>query len=619
MKFLAKKGAFLILSVMLSVFSVQPANAYEEVGQNQSQENIEISLGEGVINPQGEVVVEDSELGEDFTLGYENKLFEENTKTQAKVNYLYGADRYQTAVKVSQAGWKNGSDTVVVVGGDNTLNGIVATPLASTYNAPILITQSKSLNKDTANELRRLKPKKIYIVGNANSISVSVETAIKSAMKSTTVRLSGSTSGEVSAVVASEIAKDHSVDTAYIVSGANGVADALSISSKSGETKNPVLVTGKNTVNSKVFSFLKSNIDTVYYIGGINSIGKEIVSKVSSVSSSAGVNNRLSGSDRNETNVNVIKRFYKDTSLKNVVVTKSDNAGLIDTVSAGPFAASLNAPIIITGKTTIASSTSGLLNSIKSENLYQIGGGISSAVTNSVRSKLSSITNSNSGSGGSSNGSNNSKDSSGSGIVAPPSNQNNNNTGSKGIKGKTIVIDPGHGGADSGAVGLNGNREKDWTLTTSLACADYLKKAGANVIMTRKTDVYPTLQDRSQLSNDSNAVFFCSIHYNKGGSVINESTGELSGTGVEVFVGEGSLAKNVGSKVLSSILQNFNLRNRGVKDGTHLYVIRNTNAPAILVEGGFISNSKDVSLLGSASAQRTMGIQIAKGIINAFN
>ena len=61
------------------------------------------------------------------------------------------------------------------------------------------------------------------------------------------------------------------------------------------------------------------------------------------------------------------------------------------------------------------------------------------------------------------------------------------------------------------------------------------------------------------------------------------------------------------------------MKNRGVKDGTHLYVIANTEAPAILVEGGFMSNSYDVNKLKSDQSLRDMGIQIAKGIVAGFN
>lgn len=80
--------------------------------------------------------------------------------------------------------------------------------------------------------------------------------------------------------------------------------------------------------------------------------------------------------------------------------------------------------------------------------------------------------------------------------------------------------------------------------------------------MTRKNDTYPTLQDRADISNNSKAVLFCSIHYNKGGDVINPDTGEQSGNGVEVYTGEGSFAQNTAKKVLNSILSKFNMKNR---------------------------------------------------------
>ena len=255
------------------------------------------------------------------------------------------------------------------------------------------------------------------------------------------------------------------------------------------------------------------------------------------------------------------------------------------------------------------------LNSVQGDTIYQIGGGISSSVTSLIKSNFQSAAISTQ---------TQTKPQTQPQTPSKPQSQtqtstSDTNISSKGIRGKTIVIDPGHGGSDSGAVGLNGYKEKDWTLKTALACADYLTKAGANVIMTRKNDTYPTLQDRADISNNSKAVFFCSIHYNKGGAVVNADTGELSGTGVEVYTGEGGLSQNIASKVLNSILAKFDMRNRGVKDGTHLYVIANTEAPAILVEGGFMSSSYDVNKLKSDQSLRDMGIQIAKGIVAGFN
>lgn len=583
-------------------------NYHNENNDDSGQQGMEIKLGVGKVTSDGQIIEQ-----EPATMSAETKLDNNYAKTVSQVDFLYGSDRYQTSVKVSQEGWPNGSENLVIVNSNDTMVGLVATPFASLNKAPILITSANSLNSSVSNEIKRLKPKKVYIIGDRTVISKSVADTVKNITGASIERIFGKYPGELSAAVANRIASVKNVNTAYVVSATNGVADALSISSKAGETQNPVIVVDKTYINQDAYKFLNDKISTAYYIGGESSISSALIKKISAIVGNAGAGNRISGNDRHATNVNVINRFYKDANLPGIVITKSDNKGLIDTVSAGPFAAKVNAPIMITNKTSLTSTNKIFLDSRKTSTIFQIGGGISGTVTNAIKAKLQSATTA---------------------IPAPkpstttpkpstttpkPSTSTPTPSISNGIKGKTVVIDAGHGGSDPGAIGLKGVREKDWTLKTALACAEYLTQAGANVVMTRKTDIYPTLQDRADLSNNKNAVFFCSIHYNKGGDVVNESTGEQSGTGIEVFKGEGSDASNAASNVLYSILDKFNLRNRGTKDGTSLYVIANTNAPAILVEGGFVSNSKDVNALNSDAALKTMGIQIAKGIIATFD
>ena len=618
-KFMA---AALSLSMLVSVFA--PSAFADEVSNNtatpvQSEESVQ---SERIVNDSSSKQNNASDEG----MYAKDSLDSGYSKAGSNFKSIYGNERYETSVKVSQEGWKDGADTVVIVNGKDTIMGIIATPLATTYNAPILLAKENYIHDSVLKELKRLNPKTIYLIGDRSHLSKQVSDKIKADTGANMIRIFGQYPGEVSANVAENIVKAKKVDTAYIVSATNGVADALSISAKAGTMKNPVIVVDKNYINTNAMNFLKKYADTVYYVGGENSISSKLIGQIGSAVKNGGKNNRIYGSDRHGTNVSVINRFYKNSEFPAAVITKSENAGLIDTVSAGPLAAKFEAPIIITGRNSIPSVTMGLLSERKADSIYQIGGGISSTVSNTIKTKL--------------------KD-----AVKPapqpvkpqpqpvkpqpqkpsvqqpvkpqpqkPAPQPESNPGViNSIKGKKIVIDPGHGGHDTGAVGINGVREKDWTLKTALSSADYLTKAGANVILTRTNDTYPTLPDRTNLSNSQNADFFCSIHYNKGGDVINPATQELSGTGVEVYTGDGAKAKSTGKKVLDSILSVFNLRNRGVKDGTHLFVIRNTNAPAILVEGGFVSNRKDVGLLNNDNALKKMGIQIAKGIIAAFS
>ena len=552
---------------------------------------------------------------------YQEKINPYYQKQMGSVSYIYGSNRYKTAVDVSKKGWPNGSETVVLVNSKDPIYGIVATPLATSYKAPILITDHKSIPKYVVEEFKRLKPNKVIVVGDKELIDSSIVDIIRSSTHSDIVRISGRYPSDLSASVANYISEINKPDTAYVVSVTNGVADALSISSKAGEDKSPILVADKSFISQTALDYLKNNISNVYYIGGDKSISKDLVSKLSQSIPNAGETNRIYGRTRHDTNVNVINKFYPQDEYKSVVITKSDNNGLIDTVCAGPFSTLMNAPIVITEKNHLPKVTESMLKKKKTNKVYQIGGGINQNITNKIVSYLAKSDSSNS-----SESSNPGSDRVSNGVQNESVKPNDNTTEEPapqslrgGIVGKKIVVDAGHGGKDNGSTGVNSILEKNWTLKTALSCADVLRKAGAIVIMTRTGDTYPTLQDRADLSNNSQAAFFCSIHYNQGGNVIDAAAKEYSGTGAEVYKSDNDFANLAATNVLNNIVSNFDLKRRGVKDGTMLYVIRNTVAPAILVEGGFVSSRHDAGILDNDAALKKMGREIAEGIIAAFN
>ena len=205
-----------------------------------------------------------------------------------------------------------------------------------------------------------------------------------------------------------------------------------------------------------------------------------------------------------------------------------------------------------------------------------------------------------------------------------------------------FVLDAGHGGWDSGAVG-NGLREKDLTLQIARYCRDELQKyAGVRVIMTRDSDASVTgvanttneLIARAQIARDNNATLFMSFHINSGG-----------GTGAEIWIPRqaswyssfNELGESLGQDVLNR-LASVGLVNRGTKNdyydlnGTQLYypdgsnadslsVIRNCRQygiPAVLVEHGFIDNSYDAGLLANSLYLQKMGQADALAIANQF-
>lgn len=190
------------------------------------------------------------------------------------------------------------------------------------------------------------------------------------------------------------------------------------------------------------------------------------------------------------------------------------------------------------------------------------------------------------------------------------------NVNSGGGSGKTIVIDPGHGGSDPGAISYSRKyRESDLTLSVGLKLERELKARGYNVVMTRRTDVYPTLSERADLANRVNADGFISIHFN---------AATPAATGLETFYTPqaSSSAKNYNDRAFAESIQNEMIstlggRNRGVKQANYT-VISRTKTYAALVELGFITNPSDEERLASNSYHELSAKALANGVDNFF-
>jgi N-acetylmuramoyl-L-alanine amidase len=168
---------------------------------------------------------------------------------------------------------------------------------------------------------------------------------------------------------------------------------------------------------------------------------------------------------------------------------------------------------------------------------------------------------------------------------------------------RTVIIDPGHGGHDKG--GQWGRvYEKHLALDTSIRLEAHLKKMGYNTILTRRSDYFVSLPGRMQMANKTRNAIFISIHYNY--------TWKQQVSGIETFYHNQpshQLAKDVHKGVMSRVKVN----DRGVKYARY-YVIRNTQMPAVLVEGGFVSNSNERSRMKTAWFRDAIARGIADGV-----
>ena len=187
------------------------------------------------------------------------------------------------------------------------------------------------------------------------------------------------------------------------------------------------------------------------------------------------------------------------------------------------------------------------------------------------------------------------------------------------LGGRVIVIDPGHGGSDRGAVGPSGLTEKEVTLSVALKTEEKLLDAGAEVIMTRRTDrdvASPNASNTAELgarvaTAPRDAEVFISIHCN--------AFSNPNSNGMETFYYSGSPDGYRLAALLNEELQYYGgLNNRGIKSA-NFYVIKHTHCPSSLIELGFITNYEEESLLANDEYQEKLAQAIVAAINRFFN
>ncbi|HBF4079502.1 cell wall-binding protein Cwp10 [Clostridioides difficile] len=310
-----------------------------------------------------------------------------DSTSNVTVKKLKGADRFETAIKISQSGWTK-SDTVVIVNGEDKsmVDGLTATPLASVKNSPILLSSNEKLPQKTVEELKRLNPSKVIVIGGNNSMPNSVVEAINAVNSKISVqRIGGDTRYQTSINIAKEIDKTNNVSKLYIGAG-NGEADSLSIASLAGKEKTPIVLTQKDGVDSEAEQFIKSNkVSNIYFIGGIEKISNKAIEQVGKIANKDISKNRVAGQTRQETNAKVIDKFYSQSKLDGVVVANQDK--LIDALAVGPLAAKNNSPVILATNTLDKSQESSLKGK-NSSKLFEVGGGVASSVVDKIKSLI---------------------------------------------------------------------------------------------------------------------------------------------------------------------------------------------------------------------------------------
>lgn len=188
-------------------------------------------------------------------------------------------------------------------------------------------------------------------------------------------------------------------------------------------------------------------------------------------------------------------------------------------------------------------------------------------------------------------------------------------SGSRPLEGITVVLDPGHGGTDRGALGVantTGPSESDLNLAHAYATRDLLASMGAKVRLTRSEDIYFSLDDRLKYLEDTKADFFISLHHNS----IGENVDANKIKGVEVYYHTG-MSKKLANNMFSSVTGLG--RSARFVNQSYYRVTLSPYSPSVLVELGFLSNPLEYERAASQSQINNVAQAVADAMVGALS
>lgn len=511
-----------------------------------------------------------------------NMMSLSSTANNTTVERIAGQNRMRVAENISRRGW-NSSDTVIIANGYKFTDALSGTPLAAHHNAPMLLVSDKGIDSETLTEIARLKARNVIILGGPRSVPEHISNTLKNRGLNVR-RIAGQNRYDTSRMIAEEVISLRGPSTAHLVNG-DAYADAVSISTVAGRYKQPILLTRANELHPEVRK-LTNTIKDWRIIGGTTSISNTAENQLKSRVSNA---TRLSGKDRYEVN----KRVLNHWGISGGRVYIGSGTAFADILTGSIIASRENSGVLLLDESESNIQTAENYSRNRGLNHFIILGG-TNTLSNRINERFRDLYKS-----------------------------------SK----KIIYLDPGHGGIDPGAV-YGGISEKTLNLSLARILRDYLVSSGKyEVVMSRNSDTFLTLEQRANDANARNADIFVSIHYNAMGGV---NAGRARG--IETFIhhrvssGFGQetnrnafltrdprirdslrLADQIHPRLISAT----KLNDRGIK-GNNFGVLRMTKMPAVLVEYGFMDNATELSIIRTTQHQRIAAMATKNGIDSYF-
>lgn len=293
------------------------------------------------------------------------------------VTRIAGADRIETAIKISQQGWQYGSESVIIVRSDKFPDALAGVALAKKNGAPILLTESDKLDSRVITELKRLKPLSVTILGGEGAISNGVEDEIKEVVSWTqnVQRIAGQDRYETAAMIAESFPEAKSI----AIATGNDFPDALSLAAAAAGQGYPLILTAKDSLPEVTLNVLRTKRPELVYIAGGESAVSSAVQEEIRLSAGLSSENitRFAGANRYDTSGMIARSFYPTASK--VYIATGQN--FPDALAGAALAAKQNSPLLLLTDGDEAENTVGFLRSLANDTAFEVFGGFQT-VTN---------------------------------------------------------------------------------------------------------------------------------------------------------------------------------------------------------------------------------------------
>ena len=301
---------------------------------------------------------------------------------------LGGNNRYETAAEISQQGWADGSSEFAVLSSglnENLVDALTSAPLAHAKNAPILLTDSEKLSDRTKAELIRLGVKTVYLTTGVNVFNNAVINTLEQELKITVIPLGGKNRFETALNIAKELGSFSEI----MVSTAYSNADALSAASIAAYKGIPIVLSNVDALPESVASFIASlqvKPSTTYVLGSEGVLSAAVEQSLPNPV-------RLGGSNRFETNVEIVMAFQNDFETNKVYLANGQNDHLVDALAGSSLAAQTASPMILVNEDSVPVVTETLVKDsmfpVHAKNIVALGS--ESVVSDNIVNDLGTI------------------------------------------------------------------------------------------------------------------------------------------------------------------------------------------------------------------------------------